>query len=80
MLLTLIINSLNSTILLTAIQNQDLFLNPQEGSVYTTTPPCTRGCVSTYFNRNFGFRKESQTFKRMALIVILSIRQGKSVL
>lgn len=75
MLLTLIINSLNSTMLLTAIQNQKpVFESPRRWHAYTTTPPCTEGGVNTYFNRNFGFRKESQTFKIMALIVILSIR------
>lgn len=75
MLLTLIINSLNSTILLIAIQNQKpVFESPRRQQACTTMPPCSYGCVNTVFNRNFGFRKESQTFKRMALIVILSIR------
>lgn len=73
MLLTLIINSLNSTMLLIAIQTQKpVFESPKEACVYNHAT-LYLGSVNIYFNRNFGFRKESQTFKIMALIIILSI-------
>lgn len=76
MLLTLIINSLNCTMLLTAIQTQKPgFESSRRWPRHAATLPCTWGVVSMHIsNRNFGFRKESQTFKIMALIIILSIR------
>lgn len=69
MLLTLTINSLNSTALLIAIQTKKPdFESSRRWHGYTNhTLLILGGGVNTYFNRNFGFRKESQTLKIMAL-------------